>query len=223
MANHGKSGLGPAAGRPGAARKRGYRRYPPSLAKLMRVLNYTAIETSEGATHKLIKLPGGRLWTIARTSEGATHKLVKSGVAETIEGRPVRLVTVTEGRSLGFALLRVPSGGRQAEVPGRDAGEEMSPVPATPDRSQSYDWSRGVPAGYAGALSEELAVYAANLDRLLENEGDYVLIRKSEICGVFPERGDAEEEGLRRFGDVPVLIKRIARHQPLVFLGGAAR
>lgn len=181
------------------------------MAKQSKNLEHSAARPARGPAGGKVGGSKGSAANLETTGKGGPAESSPPEGAESSFG-----ISFRKGRAVLAAKVSAPSPLPASEFhPSKPTGDV--------DPDLSYDWSRGVPAGYAGALSEELATYAANLDRLLENAGDYVLIRKSEICGVFAERGEAEEEGLNRFGDVPVLIKRIARYQPLVLLGGAAR
>ncbi len=60
----------------------------------------------------------------------------------------------------------------------------------------------------------ETATYEANKDRLLaEHYGEHVLIRGSEIVGVFPDHGAALKAGYLRFGYVDLFTKKIQRRE----------
>lgn len=64
-------------------------------------------------------------------------------------------------------------------------------------------------------LAEERRFYAAQRESLLRAyEGKYVLIKGSELVGAFDTPNAAYEEGLRRFGNVAMLIVQVRRDQP---------
>ena len=61
------------------------------------------------------------------------------------------------------------------------------------------------------ALAEEIATYRRCLPELLrQHEGEFVLIKGTEIAGFFPDLSAGLREGYRRFGIVPLLIRQIA-------------
>jgi hypothetical protein len=69
------------------------------------------------------------------------------------------------------------------------------------------------------ALAEEMATYRRCLPGLLrEHEGEFVLIKGTEIAGVFPNRSAGLREGYRRFGIVPLLVRQIAASDPAEYL-----
>ena len=69
------------------------------------------------------------------------------------------------------------------------------------------------------ALAEEIATYRRCLPELLrEHEGEFVLIKGTEIAGIFPDRSAGLREGYRRFGIVPLLVRQIAASDPAVYL-----
>jgi hypothetical protein len=49
-----------------------------------------------------------------------------------------------------------------------------------------------------------------------EHEGEFVLIKGTEIVGFFADDSSALREGYRRFGVVPLLVKRITANQRVV-------
>ncbi len=59
------------------------------------------------------------------------------------------------------------------------------------------------------ALEQESLYYRALLPEWGEQEGQHVLIQGQELVGFFPTRHAAMEEGFRRFGHVPILVKQI--------------
>jgi hypothetical protein len=61
------------------------------------------------------------------------------------------------------------------------------------------------------ALKEELETFNQRRRELLgHSTGKYVLIRGSEIVATYDTERDAINEGYRRFGNVPFLVKRVA-------------
>jgi hypothetical protein len=61
-------------------------------------------------------------------------------------------------------------------------------------------------------LTTELETYKRHRDELLgRSEGKYVLVYGEEIAGVFDSEKDAIEQGYERFGNVPFLVKQIAK------------
>ena len=74
-------------------------------------------------------------------------------------------------------------------------------------------------------LEKELAYYEKNRTEFLSKyEWKYLLIKESELVGVFDKAEDAYSEGLRRFGNAPLLIKQVLReerveHIPVLSLG----
>jgi hypothetical protein len=59
-------------------------------------------------------------------------------------------------------------------------------------------------------LATELATFNANKDRLLaESNGKFALVIEAEIVGTYVSERDALDEGYRRIGNKPFLVKRI--------------
>jgi hypothetical protein len=73
--------------------------------------------------------------------------------------------------------------------------------------------------GKLAPLERELKTYQRHKEKLLAKaEGKYVLIKNSQVVGVFDTDGAALREGARRFGNVPFLVKKIVRVEvPLDF------
>jgi hypothetical protein len=55
-------------------------------------------------------------------------------------------------------------------------------------------------------------------DLVAEHEGKYVLIKGTEIGGIFEGRAAAREAGYRRWGYVPLMIHRITHEEETEFL-----
>ena len=75
----------------------------------------------------------------------------------------------------------------------------------------------------AELLETELETYARNRDHLLATaEGKFVLIRGDSVVDTFESKMDAVNHGYRQFGNVPFLVKKVARIEvPLDFASGA--
>ena len=64
------------------------------------------------------------------------------------------------------------------------------------------------------ALEEEIAYYTRHREDLLSKyEWKFVLIKGSELIGNFDNADTAYQEGLRRFGNSPFLIKQVVREE----------
>jgi hypothetical protein len=69
------------------------------------------------------------------------------------------------------------------------------------------------------AIAEEFATYRAHLSEMVaEHDGEFVLIKRDEIVGFFPDVSSAFREGRRRFGIVPMLVKRITVNEPVIYI-----
>ena len=65
------------------------------------------------------------------------------------------------------------------------------------------------------ALETESKYYESIKEELLRHhEGKYALIIASELLGVFDQREEAYKTGIEKRGNVPMLIKLIARDEP---------
>jgi hypothetical protein len=61
-------------------------------------------------------------------------------------------------------------------------------------------------------LDTELETYERNRERLLgEYEGKYVLIHGEEVVGAYDTELDAIRLGYQKFGNVPMLVKRVVQ------------
>jgi hypothetical protein len=68
-------------------------------------------------------------------------------------------------------------------------------------------------------LERELATYAANRERLLEeHEGRYVLIHGDEIYATFVDQQDAFNAGYREWGNVPFLVQKILKTEEVIYI-----
>ena len=60
-------------------------------------------------------------------------------------------------------------------------------------------------------LEKELETYKNNKEKLLkEANGKYVLIKDTEVIGVFESENDAINMGTIKFGNNPFLVKKIS-------------
>ncbi len=85
--------------------------------------------------------------------------------------------------------------------------------------SSADDETKGTVDVSVAALAEEMATYRRCLPELLrEHEGEFVLIKGTEIAGIFPDRSAGLREGYRRFGIVPLLVRQITASDPAVYL-----
>lgn len=71
-------------------------------------------------------------------------------------------------------------------------------------------------------LATEFATYEKHRDELVGSSFDkYVLIHGEEVVGVYQAESDAINEGYRRFGNVPFLVKHVLPVEPpLNFVSG---
>lgn len=68
-------------------------------------------------------------------------------------------------------------------------------------------------------LKEELAFYAEKKAELLKTyEGKYALIKGRALLGVFDSPSAAYEEGVKRVGNVPMLIVRVQKEEPRAWI-----
>ncbi len=68
------------------------------------------------------------------------------------------------------------------------------------------------------ALEAEYEVFNQHRAELLSRgEHKFVLIKGSEIVDVFASYEDALKEGLKRFGNIPFLLKEIQREEEVNF------
>ncbi|MEI6462124.1 MAG: hypothetical protein WCO33_00455 [bacterium] len=59
-------------------------------------------------------------------------------------------------------------------------------------------------------LKQETEIFVKNKNNLLKNsEGKYVLIKADQIIGIFDTHENAYDEGIKKFGNEPMLIKLI--------------
>jgi hypothetical protein len=84
---------------------------------------------------------------------------------------------------------------------------------AVPDRSSiGAKWS-------LEALADEITTYRARLSEMVkEHEGEFALIKLTEIVGFFPDESSAVREGHSRFGISPFLIKQITASEHVIYI-----
>jgi hypothetical protein len=63
-------------------------------------------------------------------------------------------------------------------------------------------------------LEKELATYAGMKNELLKShEGKFVLIHADELCGAYDSVENAYNEGVKRFGTAPFLVKKVTAQE----------
>jgi hypothetical protein len=67
-------------------------------------------------------------------------------------------------------------------------------------------------------IAQEIATYRSRLPELLAHEGEFVLIKGDQVIGFYSDQSEAIREGYRRFGLVPLLVKRITAIEPVVYI-----
>jgi hypothetical protein len=91
-------------------------------------------------------------------------------------------------------------------IEAREQARQLSPAPSETEVALA-------------ALAQEIATYRNRLpELLLRQEGQYVLIKGSDVAGVFRDRSEALREGYQRFGVVPFLVRQIVASEPVVYL-----
>lgn len=69
------------------------------------------------------------------------------------------------------------------------------------------------------AIAAEIATYKTRLPEFVrDHDGDYVLIKGTEVVGFFADDSSAMREGYRRFGVVPLLVKRITADERAIYI-----
>ena len=65
-------------------------------------------------------------------------------------------------------------------------------------------------------LETEIAYYNERKPDLVEHYlGQFVLIRERELAGSFTTFDEAYAEGVKRYGNVPMLIRRVQKDEPV--------
>ena len=68
-------------------------------------------------------------------------------------------------------------------------------------------------------LNEEQSFYVEKKAELLKaHEGKYALIKGRALLGVFDSPSAAYEEGVKRLGNVPMLIVRVQKEEPRAWI-----
>jgi len=68
----------------------------------------------------------------------------------------------------------------------------------------------------ADVLKAELAYFERIKPELLQHHlGKFALIKGEELLGTFTKRDEAYEEGVKRLGNAPMLIKQIVLQDPV--------
>lgn len=65
------------------------------------------------------------------------------------------------------------------------------------------------------ALEQELKYFESNKAELLKHhEGKFALIKGDKLINTYTKEEEAYEEGVKRFGTEPFLIKRVSKEDP---------
>lgn len=65
------------------------------------------------------------------------------------------------------------------------------------------------------ALLSELEYFNSHRDELLKHyEGKFALVKDRELIAVFDDPQEAYQEGIKRFGNTPFLIKQVLKEEP---------
>ena len=67
-------------------------------------------------------------------------------------------------------------------------------------------------------LDAEISTYNAKLPELIAHQGQFVLIKGSQVVGVFDTYQDALQQGYEKFGLDPFLVKTIAPAEQILFI-----
>jgi len=71
--------------------------------------------------------------------------------------------------------------------------------------------------------AEELRTYREHLEELLQTaSGKFVLIKGSEIAGVYNDKVEAFDEGYRRYRLKGFLVQRVQKELDTYYIGGSA-
>ena len=68
-------------------------------------------------------------------------------------------------------------------------------------------------------LAEEVGAFDAHLPGWADREGQFVLIKGSDILGFYPRYDEVLAAGYDRIGDGPFLVKQVLLHEPVYQLG----
>jgi hypothetical protein len=67
------------------------------------------------------------------------------------------------------------------------------------------------------AFEREAATYEANKERLLESEGQYVVILGDRMIGPYPSYSAAYSQAVTTFDGQPFYIRQILRDEPVTY------
>lgn len=74
----------------------------------------------------------------------------------------------------------------------------------------------------APQLAQELETYYARKQELLQRaEGKYVVIKGTDILGIYENASEAYGQTYRRLGNVPFLLRRVQEHEDVYVIGGS--
>ena len=77
--------------------------------------------------------------------------------------------------------------------------------------------------GDVSRLARELRTYEAHKDELLQHSpGRYVLIKGSEIVGLYEREEDAFKEAFKRFRLYTFMVQRVQKEFDRVYVGGSS-
>jgi hypothetical protein len=68
------------------------------------------------------------------------------------------------------------------------------------------------------ALEKELQTYRANREKLLADEGKFVVIHGEAVLGIFTSYEDALKAGYETYKLEPFLVKKIQAAEPINFI-----
>jgi hypothetical protein len=90
---------------------------------------------------------------------------------------------------------------------------------ATKSRPQQRPKRRAEPVAGSFPLTEEVRTFEAHLAGWADREGQFVLIKGSDVLGFYPSYDEALGAGYDRLGDGPFLVKQVLPHEPVYQLG----
>jgi Family of unknown function (DUF5678) len=108
------------------------------------------------------------------------------------------------------------------ELPGSVKSADTEIPSADRRYGEFVDWRKIDPSTIQGTNIpvEELRFYRENIDELLQShEGQYVLIVGREIIAYFEDLGSAARHAEREFRGQTLLVKKVARFDPIQSIG----
>ena len=70
-------------------------------------------------------------------------------------------------------------------------------------------------------LLDELETYYINRSTLLDkHKGRYVLIKGTQVVGIFDGEDQAITAGLQKFGNAPIFVREITPEEPVIYVKG---